>query len=68
MNNSSKNLSTLANRFKVEELKQRIEFDIAMEELDADSSSSDGWKDRKTSAGVEMGLDGKPKVVVKVSW
>jgi len=33
MEKNTKNLTVLANRFIVEELKQRIEFDITMEDI-----------------------------------
>lgn len=67
MNNKTQDLAVLAKRFKVEELKQRIEFDIAMEEIDADAAES-SWKERKSSVSVEVGPDGKPVVKGSVSW
>ncbi|TAH08621.1 MAG: hypothetical protein EAZ13_02785 [Sphingobacteriia bacterium] len=67
MSNNTQNLAVLAKRFKVEELKQRIEFDIAMEELDAEAAGGE-WKDRKTSASVSVDSSGKPKAEVKVTW
>jgi hypothetical protein len=64
MKNNQKNLSVLANRFKVEELKQRIEFDIAMEQLD----TAGEWKDGKASVGVSVDAKGVPKAEIKWTW
>lgn len=63
MENNQKNLSVLANRFKVEELKQRIEFDMAMEGMD----DGGGWKEaRPTTTSTTVKPDGT--VVVTASW
>ena len=61
MQTNQKNLSVLANRFKVEELKQRIEFDIAMDVDETDTS----WKDKPDTT---VSVDKTGKVDVKFSW
>lgn len=69
MEKNTKNLTVLANRFIVEELKQRIEFDITMEDIgQAAAESKSGWKERKYSMEVKVGTDGKPSLIGKVSW
>jgi hypothetical protein len=63
MENNQKKLSVLANKFKVEELMQRIEFDMAMEGMDG----GDGWKEaRPTTVTTTVEPDGK--ITVKAGW
>ncbi len=47
----------LLSKFKVEELKQRIEFDISLDE----SSSDAAWKEQKTGIGIKY-EPGKPPI------
>ena len=47
----------LLSKFKVEELKQRIEFDISLDE----ASSEEAWKEQKTSVGTKV-EPGKPPI------
>lgn len=55
-------------KFKVEELKQRIEFAIATEALEAESSESAAWKEKKTTVSASNSGGGSVTLTQSWSW